>query len=268
MNGFQLKSQIAKMCELFHVNNGLLFLLNHRYRNQYIRILNYHDILHENAAMFEEHIRWLSTHFENVDYKTFVSFMTGLELKGNHPGLIISFDDGLSGNYDIALDVLERYHFTGYFLISPDLIGTSGYMSQTQIADLLSRGHFIGSHTCTHHRMSERDTQQTLTYEIGSSREQLENIFEQPVDLFCWCGGETNTYTAKAAQMISKQYSYSFTTNSCPITHQTSPYILDRTNCGDAWPLSLIKFQICGFMDALYCKKRKFVTNLILGAMK
>ena len=79
---------------------------------------------------------------------------------------------------------------------------------------------------------------------------------------FCWCGGEEDTYTKEAAELIRAHYAYAFMTNSDLIRPDTDPYHLQRTNIEARWPLSLVKFQLCGIMDNRYLPKRNRVNQI------
>ena len=53
---------------------------------------------------------------------------------------MITFDDGLKDNYSVAGSVLDKYGFTGYFMVSSELIGKEGYMTSSELKDLMNRG--------------------------------------------------------------------------------------------------------------------------------
>ena len=83
------------------------------------------------------------------------------------------------------------------------------------------------------------------------------------INLFCWCGGEEETYTQKAAELIrSAGYTYAFMTNSEVIRPDTNRFQMDRSNIEASWPISLVKFQICGLMDYRFSGKRRRVHKL------
>ena len=66
----------------------------------------------------------------------------------------------------------------------------------------------------------------------------------------------------KYARLIRQHYRYGMMTNSFPITPETDPYQLDRSNVEASWPMSLVKFQIGGFLDRKLKPKRERVHQL------
>ena len=69
--------------------------------------------------------------------------------------VFLTFDDGGLGAYTYVADNLERYGWRAHFFITTDWIGRTGFLDRQQIRELRSRGHVIGSHSCSHpERMS------------------------------------------------------------------------------------------------------------------
>jgi hypothetical protein len=50
-------------------------------------------------------------------------------------------------------------------------------------------------------------------------------------------------------------------TNSYPVLRDVDPFHIQRINIEDGWPISLVKLQICGFMDKRFGNKRKRVNQ-------
>ena len=259
---FKIKLILAQVFDILGITNYLIRKLDDKYNNQYIRIINYHNTLQENKTTFEKQLQWYEQHYININYEQFRLFMRGKKLSGEKPGLMLTFDDGLAGNYNIAFPLLKKYGFTGYFMCSSDLVGKKGYMDVNELNELIRAGHIVGNHTATHHRMRECDTNEILTYEIVESKKILENMLNVNIDIFCWCGGEEEHYTSKAYKMIkSAGYMYGFMTNSYPVTSDTDRMKIQRINVEDSWPIHLVKFQVSGFMDKYFEKKRKRVNQ-------
>lgn len=255
INSFTIKCFIAKIYDIIGISDRKIDELSRKYNGNYIRIINYHHV--SNPEMFSQQLQYYTKHFKNVNYQEFESFLNKGTLTGDKPGIILSFDDGYEDNYSVALRCLEMFGFTGWFMVSSDLVGTNGYMDSEQLQKLLSVGHVIGDHTATHHRMKHEDTEQLLEYEIVESKEKLEKMLNTEIKIFCWCGGEEEHYTAKAAKIIrSAGYKYGFMTNSYPVVAGNNPFHIQRINVEDSWPLSLVKLQISGFMDRRFEKKR------------
>ncbi len=258
----KMKIILAYLCGIFGISDRMLEKLNKRLNNQYIRILNYHDTAKKNAEQLERHLQWYRENYRNVNYEEFELFMESGTLTGEKPGLMITFDDGYEGNYGVAAPLLEKYGFTGYFMCSSALAGKKGYMNYDELRELVERGHVIGAHTATHHRMLKSDSEDTLRLEIVESKKALEKELRMPADIFCWCGGEEEHYTKRAYEVMKNAgYKYAFMTNSEPVTGATDALYIQRTNIEDNWEISLVKLQVCGFMDKRFAKKRTRVNN-------
>ena len=241
---------------------GILNLLNNRVLKEKnsIRIINYHRTLDNELSTFEKQLKYFKDKYQNIDYLSFQSFKNN-ELKLDKQGLIITFDDGLSNNYDNAIGLLEKYGFTGYFFVSTGKVGTNEFMNYCELSDLIKRNHVIGCHTYSHHRMCEEDTEEILHKEIIEAKKILEENLNDKIDIFCWCGGEEDTYTSKAQKLVRDNYKYGFMTNNELVYSDTDNYHIQRTNIEARWPLPLVKFQLSGIMDYLYKDKRERVNT-------
>lgn len=256
---FKIKKKIAKFFYFFKISNLLLKIINKIYRNQYIRIVNYHDTFEKNTKNFIKQINLYKNNYTIINYNQLKRFLAG-ELKLDKPGLLITFDDGLKGNYKTAKKVLEKLNIGAIFFISAQKIGLDNYMSKDEIIKLLRNPLFsIGCHTATHHRMNKLDNENILNFEIIESKKELEQMFNINIESFCWCGGELETYTQNAYKKIKNNYEYCFTTNSKIVLKNENKMWLERINIEDNWDISLVMFQICGLMDIKYIKKRKII---------
>ncbi len=248
--------------------NGLGFRLQKALLGSFIRAVNYHVVNPHEASSFEEHLGYYSKHFVSVDRALLENFLATGEWPHDRPGLIVSFDDGDSTHYSVAAPLLEKYGFTGWFFVPIGLMkleeGNGGSETALTLAQLkyLSERHVVGSHSETHCRLGSDNTPERLRSEIAGSRLHLEQVLERPIDIFCWVGGEEESYSREAAELIRENYRYSFMTNSAVIGPGTDPLQLQRTNI-EAWNrLELVRFQLSGFMDLFYTAKRRRVNRL------
>ncbi len=67
----------------------------------------------------------------------------------------------------------------------------------------------VGSHTCTHKRLTNALTQAELEYEISHSKFILEEKLKSPVDFFCFPNGD---YNEAALSLVKKYYQAAVTT--------------------------------------------------------
>ena len=289
MNHMKLKQAIIRTFDAVQV-----FRLGKRIQRicfgpDHVRAVNYHGTPEDRIDDFERQLRFYSRHFEPVDKARLEDLLAGGRRCGK-PGLLISFDDGLLSNYEIAAPLLEKYGFAGWFFVPVALIGdphlagdpehrerirsrhqidVSGearekpaFMSWEQVRDL-DRRHVLGCHTMNHCRLYETLTEEKLRLEILESKAELEKRLAHEVDTFCWVGGEEDTYSRRAAEWIAEAgYRFSFMTNRCPITAGTSPMQLQRTNIEADWPMPQVRFYMSGVMDVADTRKRRRVNRL------
>lgn len=90
--------------------------------------------------------------------------------------VLLTFDDGGRGAIDTIAPELEIRGWRGFFFVTTDWIGVEGYLSAEEIRELLSRGHVIGSHSCSHpERMAALPARQ-IAREWTESRSRLEDL--------------------------------------------------------------------------------------------
>ncbi len=91
------------------------------------------------------------------------------------PGVLLTFDDG---GRSAALDtapILEGRGWRGHFFVTTDLIGTDGFLDRHEILALHAAGHVVGSHACSHRRLTRLDDADVLR-EWSESRAVLEEL--------------------------------------------------------------------------------------------
>jgi len=98
---------------------------------------------------------------------------------GLPPAVAITFDDG-GASAPLAAELLERRGWRGQYFITSARIGTPGFMSAAQVADLQRRGHLIGSHSRTHPTYIGRLSRAELDAEWSRSRAELSEILGEP----------------------------------------------------------------------------------------
>ncbi len=117
--------------------------------------------------------------------------------------VVITFDDGYA-NSAVAMDALLRYGMCATWFIVSDFIGKKadwgdggrepGYiMTGSEIRTLSEAGMEIGSHTCTHCRLTEVDDAR-LQRELHDSRERLGDIIGKQVPVFAYPYGIYNDH--------------------------------------------------------------------------
>jgi len=254
-------------------------------RGDYIRVVNYHGTPPADAASFERHAAFLAEHFAPVTAASLARFFEEGAWRAPKPGVIVSFDDGLRSNAEVAAPILERYGLVGWFFV-PVAFVDEAPARQMAFADAhqirvdhpypdgrvamswdelraLSARHVVGCHTRTHRRLAPTVAPADLEDEIISARADLAAGVGREVEAFCWVGGEEASYSAEAARVVRRAgYRFGFMTNNAPLRPGDDPLHIQRTNLESAWSLDVLRFQLSGLMDVAYLPKRRRVNQL------
>jgi peptidoglycan/xylan/chitin deacetylase (PgdA/CDA1 family) len=267
--------------------NALLHRLQRLTCAPFIRAVNYHGLPPQHAARFGEQLRWYADHFVSVGLDDLLQLQKGVWPHAR-PGLLLSFDDGQRSVYDNALPTVERFGFHGWLMIPPGFIeapaaeqgayaeahaitsdvpsgpGDRVAMSWDEVREAARRGHVIGSHTFTHHRLPTTTSDEVLRREIVDSKAALERELSAEIATFCWVGGEEHAYSARAAAAIRDAgYRVGLMTNNQVFRPGDDLLQVQRSNIEAAWPLPVVRFLLSGFMDAYYAPKRRRLTRVL-----
>jgi peptidoglycan/xylan/chitin deacetylase (PgdA/CDA1 family) len=269
--------------------NALLHRLQVATLSPFVRAVNYHGLPPAHVARFEEHLRWYADHFVSVGLDDLVHLQNGAWPHAR-PGLLLSFDDGQRSVYDHALPMLERHGFRGWLMIPPGFIEAPAAeqydyaqahaitsdipsrpaqrvaMSWDEVRDAARRGHVIGSHTYTHHRLPEATSDEALRREVVASKAVLDRELRAEVATFCWVGGEEQAYSARAAAAIRDAgYRVGLMTNNDVFRPGDDLLHVQRSNVEAAWPLPVVRFLLSGVMDVYYAPQRRRVARVTGG---
>jgi len=114
------------------------------------------------------------------------------------PALLLTFDDG-GISAIAAAAMLERYRLTGLFFVTADYLGTPGFLSPQHLRELRSRGHIVGSHSCSHPLRIGHCSYGRVLEEWARSRAVIaEALGEEPADASV-PGGDFAPHVAEAA---------------------------------------------------------------------
>lgn len=251
----------------------------------HVRAVNYHGTPHRFADSFDRQLAYYRERFDPVTPRDLDLLLSGKPWERERPGLIISFDDGLRSNYDVARPALEKHGFVGWFFIPAALVSgdeavtadaareagivpDEAYddgrltMNWDEVRDLVQR-HVVGCHTGTHCWLRAGLDDAQVHREVVTPKATLERALNRTIDVFCWVGGEEWAYSAAGARAVAAAgYRFSFMTNNAVITRDTPRLQLQRTNIEADWPLDVVRFQLSGAMDLLYLGKRRLVNRL------
>jgi peptidoglycan/xylan/chitin deacetylase (PgdA/CDA1 family) len=225
----------------------------------YLPILTYHRLLKESPrvamdpkrisvsqAQFHAHLAWLARQgYKTISLDAYVQLLRG----GGQPfrkTFAITFDDGYEEVLTLALPVLQKFGFTAtVFAVSGQLGGTNQWddgrarlLSAEQYRTLQKAGITIGAHTSGHVHLTQANLV-IAKQQITESKVLLENSLNQPVPLFAYPYGETNSTVE--AMVKEAGFTAAFATDRAPRQHSANLYrlrrvvVFPRTNVWELW---------------------------------
>jgi len=158
-----------------------------------IPVLMYHDVsetpeknkkirhLHPSYSLsveqFEEQMEYL---FQN-NYKSLSLSSLFNNDFNDEKGVVITFDDGLIGNYKYALPILRKYNFAATIFVIVGRLASEMYLNWEQLGELSCNGISIQSHTMTHRPLEELSDEEVF-HELSESKKILEEKLGQFVN--------------------------------------------------------------------------------------
>ena len=85
----------------------------------------------------------------------------------------ITFDDGLASDYEHGFRILSELGVRATFFVVPTVVDTPGYVTWSQLREMVAAGMEVGSHSLTHPFVDALDDAQ-LRHEFGESKRMLE----------------------------------------------------------------------------------------------
>jgi peptidoglycan/xylan/chitin deacetylase (PgdA/CDA1 family) len=167
---------------------------------------------------------------------TFTTLVDHLKEASELPAkpVIISFDDGWEDQFVYALPLLQKYNYTATFFVVTNFVGSSGFLSWSQLRTMLVDGMEVGSHSRSHPRLDRINNPDVLRDQIYTSKQILESRLRAAVDEFAYPYGSYNATTASAVRWAG----YKTARGCCIGRVQSDPYALSAVMA----PNDLAKF--------------------------
>ncbi len=151
--------------------------------------------------------------------------------------IVITFDDGYVNVLRYGLQPLASHGFKAVQFLVADLLGKCNewdvplgeaaepMMDAAQVKDWLAAGQDIGSHTLTHPYLTRLPLPKACE-EVAASRKKLQDIFQRPIEHFCYPYGDWNEEVRDLVQGAG--YGTACTTEAGINTAEVSPFALKR----------------------------------------
>lgn len=190
------------------------------YKNDYIPILMYHNILPSeeitnNSAqvsveVFKEQLKALkNAGYTSIDFNEYKLYKEGKYKLPSKP-FIITFDDGYMDNYTIAYPILKEMELKATYFVSSQYVGvmttTTPHFDWEQAKEMEASGFIdIQSHTLTHANMSLTTT--NYTREISESFKLIEdNLGERDIKVLCYPQFKSNWKSRNTAKELGVDF--------------------------------------------------------------
>jgi peptidoglycan/xylan/chitin deacetylase (PgdA/CDA1 family) len=160
----------------------------------------YHDVV-ENGNYAASGFEGEGSDIYKLDREEFARQLAAIQAAGGGK-VLLTFDDGGVSAYDPVAGMLEQYGWRGYFFITTDWIGRSGFLNREQIRELDQRGHIVGSHSCSHPTRMSREPRERLIAEWKESTERLATIIGHQVTVASVPGGYYSRRVAETAAEV------------------------------------------------------------------
>lgn len=164
-----------------------------------------HPSCYLSASQFEEQMHYLHRNkFYSLTLKEIIdSNKRNNILLNNKKPIIITFDDGHTGNYKDAFPILKKYGFTATFFIATSWINKENMVSWNQLKEMIDGGMSVQSHTVSHPPLSTISDAQ-IKNELLESRKIIEKNLGVKVDFLSLPHGDFNS----RVKIIAKQVGY------------------------------------------------------------
>ena len=144
-----------------------------------------------------------------ADFRAQLRFLKDADLGGmsvsaaldspDRGGVVITFDDGCETDLITAAPLIHEFGFNATFYVTVGFLEKPGYLSRAQLLELSDLGLEVGSHSMTHSYLSDL-SQEQITYEIDTSKQELEQITGRPIQHFSCPGGRWDRRVAETAR--------------------------------------------------------------------
>lgn len=216
--------------------------------------------MHIVASRFEAQLEHLQRNYSVISLRDYLASLRG-ETKLPDKAVVITFDDGYRNFYSmVAPRVLQRNIPVSLFLTTGKITNNGSlssdwkptddkhYLSWQEVRSLKERGIEIGSHTCSHPKLTEIPTDEA-DQELTRSRDEI--IKQLPTEElpFAYPYGD---YSSQLADLVrSAGYSCALTTDAGVNELDADRFSLRRVLIGDSDDVPVFAARVAGLAALL-----------------
>jgi peptidoglycan/xylan/chitin deacetylase (PgdA/CDA1 family) len=185
----------------------------------------YHNVFADQRNEFCEQLRFMRSVGEFISLDDAVELLeSGAKIDGRY--FCLTFDDGIEGCYENAYPILKEHDISGAFFIMPEYMSEGKgrsrracreiagmknwvrYFTWDECLEMANGGMVIGSHTCSHARLSEL-SEDSVGKELLRSKEIIEGRLNRKCNHFaCPWGRPGIDFIPLKHEIIAKQMGY------------------------------------------------------------
>ena len=121
-------------------------------------------------------------------------------------GVIVTFDDGHESNYRVAFPLLAASGATADFFVNPAQVGSAGFASWRELAEMAGAGMSIQCHGLDHRHYFTELPPERLRAELGEAKAAIEDEVGREVPLLAPPGGRCPAGRASIAREVGSRH--------------------------------------------------------------
>jgi peptidoglycan/xylan/chitin deacetylase (PgdA/CDA1 family) len=253
-----------------------------------LRVLTCHDVSPQEQPQFVSQLLWLKQSWRFISPQQFAALISGDEpIIGRN--LLLTFDDGTASQRRIAEEVLKPMGIRAVFFVAPDWVcdeigdaapafGTVrsmarsrvpphpgfSYMAWSDLEALLEQGHFVGSHTASHARLSEIQNESELDREILGSAATLARRLGVSIEHFAYPFGNLASFSSSALAVARRSFRFIYTGLRGDNSRNASPSMVWRDAVTPNDSRALLSAYLEGASDFYYARSRAELARWVL----
>ena len=255
-----------------------------------LRVLLSHDIAPEQRSNFEKQIQSIARTWTFISPSEFTkSLEAGEPINGRK--VMMTFDDGFHSNRWAAEAVLDPLGIKALFFIPSDFIDITGLEAQKSfiatkifggminpeqvpknsrpmtwgdIKAVVAAGHEVGSHTCSHMRLSDITIRQRLEHEVIDSKARLEQMLGMAVTHFAFPFGNLKSINPEALSLARKHYQFVHSGIRGSNTHATPHWAVRRDSMQPKDTPLYVGSLLEGALDPYYAERARSLERMSL----
>ncbi len=181
-------------------------------------------------ALFENYLNTLKSEGYTFYFVKEIPNIFNGSIKSSDKPIVFTFDDGYEDFYTDVFPIIKKYNAKATIYVVYNFIGRPNYMNKEQVQEVIDSGLVeLGSHSMNHLNLVSI-LPQRYSYEIYTSKKELEKLFKTPVYTFAYPYGFYNSRLIN--EVKSAGYSAAVSTNESKIQSRDVLYNLNRFKSG------------------------------------